>query len=406
MRILHTSDWHLGRTLHGVDLAEHHQSYLDHLIELAKDVRPDAVVISGDVYDRALPPIESVQQLQYGLERLTEVTRVVVTSGNHDSAVRLGFGATLFRDRLHVRTRALDAASPVVIPDAEGDDGLLIYPVPYLDPDMARISLLEWFEPDGEGRLKSIARSHEAVMATVMERIGEDLAFRRSSTSRRLPAVAMAHAFVIGGAASDSERDIRVGGVDSVPHEVFGLGSEKLDYVALGHLHGQQRVGPTEGPGPRLRYSGSPLAFSFSEMHHVKSTWIVDFNSSGAVDDVSQVQAPVPRRLSEVRGPIDEVLGRRFEPQRDDWVRVIVTGTQRPDDLMGAVRGAFPHALEVYFERDGGPIPVTGVSRAVQDPLQVMTEFVTQVRHRPPDDQELAVLRNAYQEVRDLDGGH
>lgn len=116
MRILHTSDWHLGKTLHGVDLAEHHRAYLDHLVELVKDAHPDVVVVSGDVYDRALPPIESVQLLEYALERLTEFTKVVVTSGNHDSAVRLGFGANLFRDRLHLRTRALDAASPVVIP--------------------------------------------------------------------------------------------------------------------------------------------------------------------------------------------------------------------------------------------------------------------------------------------------
>jgi DNA repair protein SbcD/Mre11 len=405
MRILHTSDWHLGRMLHGVDLAEYHRAYLDHLVELAKDARPDVVVVSGDVYDRALPPIESVQLLEYGLERLTEFTRVVVTSGNHDSAVRLGFGANLFRDRLHLRTRALDAASPVVIPDAHGDDGLLVYPLPYLDPDMARSSLLEWFEPDGAGQRQPIARSHEAVVATVMRRISEDLTFRRSAASLRLPAVAMAHAFVVGGQASESERDIRVGGVDSVPHEVFSQGPESVDYVALGHLHGQQTVGPREGPGPRLRYSGSPLAFSFSEMHQVKSTWIVDFGATGAVSAVSQIPAPVPRRLSEVRGPLDEVLGRRYEAQRDDWIRVIVTGSQRPDDLMSVIRRAFPHALEVFFERESGPQAATGVARAVLDPVDVMTEFVSQVRHYPPDHQELAVLRTVYEQVRDLERG-
>lgn len=268
---------------------------------------------------------------------------------------------------------------------------------------MARISLAEWIEPDADGQRESIARSHEAVISTVMRRVTTDLGVRRRAAGLRVPAVAMAHAFVVGGQASESERDIRVGGVDSVPHEVFSSGQETVDYVALGHLHGQQTVGPKEGPGPRLRYSGSPLAFSFSEMHQVKSTWIVDFGPTGAVTAVSQIPAPVPRGLSEVRGSLDEVLGRRYEAQRGDWVRVIVTGTQRPDDLMSVIKRTFPHALEVFFERDGGPLTVTGVTRTVLDPLEVMTEFVSQVRHYPPDDEELAVLRSAYEQVRDLE---
>lgn len=405
MRIIHTSDWHLGRTLHGVDLAEHHRAYLDHLVELAKDQGPDVVVVSGDVYDRALPPIESVQLLQYALERLTEVTRVVVTSGNHDSAIRLGFGASLFRDRLQVRTRPLDAASPITIPDSDGADGLLVYPIPYLDPDMARSSLASWHEPDSSGVRTPIGRSHEAVIATVMRRISEDLEFRRGASGARLPAVAMAHAFVVGGQASESERDIRVGGVDSVPHQVFSQGLECVDYVALGHLHGQQVIGSATSPAPRLRYSGSPLAFSFSEMHQVKSTWVVDFDASGAVSAESQILAPVPRRLSEVKGSIEEVLGRRYEAQRADWVRVRVTGSQRPEDLMAVVKRAFPHALEVFFEREGVPAVATGVTRGVLDPIEVMTDFVSQVRHFPPDERELAALRNAYEQVRDVERG-
>ena len=400
MRILHTSDWHLGRTLHGVDLAEHHAAYLDHLVELTRSERPDAVVVSGDIYDRALPPLESVQLLEDVLERLVEITRVVVTPGNHDSAVRLGFGARLFRERLHVRARIPDAARPVVIPDAAGDAGLLVYPLPYLDPDTARSELMAWVEPEAAGQRPPVARSHEAVLSTVMRRVDADLCSRRGAAGRRLPAVVMAHAFVVGGQASDSERDIRVGGVDSVPHAVFGAGTEAVDYVALGHLHGQQQVGPCEGAGPRLRYSGSPLAFSFSEMNQVKSTSLIDFGTDGQVSAVRQVKAPVPRRLSEVRGSVDEVVGRRFEAQRSDWVRVIVTGSRRPDDLVSIVKQAFPHALEVLFERDGGPLVARGVSRTVRDPLEVVTEFIRQVGDRPPDEPELAVLVAAYEQVR------
>lgn len=400
MRILHTSDWHLGRTLHGVDLAEHHAAYLDHLIDLARSERPDAVVVSGDVYDRALPPIESVQLLEDVLERLAVITRVVVTPGNHDSAVRLGFGARLFRDRLHVRARILDATRPVVIPDTDSDAGLLVYPLPYLDPDMARPTLQVWADVDAAGHRAPIARSHEAVLSTVMRRVEADLISRRAAVGRRLPAVVMAHAFVVGGQSSDSERDIRVGGVDSVPAAVFGAGPDAVDYVALGHLHGQQRVGLQDVAGPLLRYSGSPLAFSFSEMNQVKSTLLIDFGTEGQVSSTAQIEAPVPRRLSEVRGSLDEVLGRRFGSQRNDWVRVVVTGSRRPDDLVSVVKRAFPHALEVFFERDGGPLAARGVSRSVRDPLEVVTEFIRQVGDRPPDEPELAVLTAAYEQIR------
>lgn len=382
MRILHTSDWHLGRTLHGVDLTASHQAYLDHLIDMAAAEQVDAVVLAGDVYDRAYPGLDAVQQLEDALERLTALCRVVVTPGNHDSATRLGFGSRLFTDRLVIQSRVRDVGRPVEIPDADGDTGLLIYPLPYLDPDATRQELSDDDEP--------VARSHEAVMTAAMRRVSADLENRRAR--RRIPALAMAHGFVVGGQASDSERDIRVGGVDSIPHQVFG---QALDYVALGHLHGPQRVGSVDGPGPLLRYSGSPLAFSFSERHHRKSTAVVSFEA----DDVrvELIDAPVPRRLVEVRGTLDEVIGRRFEADRKAWASVVVTGRQRPADLVATVKKTFPHALEIRFEPDGVVQTSVGVSREARDPLEVVAEFVTQVSNAAPDRAEHAVLREAYE---------
>ncbi|WP_418605244.1 metallophosphoesterase family protein [Georgenia sp. SUBG003] len=118
MRILHTSDWHLGRTLHGVDLTDHHARFLDHLVELVRDERVDAVLVAGDVYDRAIPPVDSVELLSGTLARLTEHAHVVLTPGNHDSATRLGFGSAMFRDRLAVRSRISGVGEPVELPDA------------------------------------------------------------------------------------------------------------------------------------------------------------------------------------------------------------------------------------------------------------------------------------------------
>lgn len=394
MRILHTADWHLGRTLHGVDLGPAHEAYLDHLVEVVRSERVDAVVVAGDVYDRAFPPLASVALLQSALVRLCELTHVVITPGNHDSATRLGFGSELFRERLSIRARALDAATPLVIPDARGAAGLLVYGVPYLDPDAARATLASWSE-------EPLHRSHEAALTTVVRRVRDELARRRAQA--RVPAVLVAHAFVQGGLLCDSERDIRVGGVDAVPAAVFdGSG---LDYVALGHLHGPQRVGPEEGPGPRLRYAGAPVALSFSERAQTKSSVLVELDAGG-VRSHELVGAPVVRRLSEVRGTLDEVLGRGHDARRDDWVRVVVTGRSRPHDLVSAVRKAFPHALEVHFEPDGADRPsLPGLAHAAADPLRVLTEFVTVVRRQAPDAAEQLVLREAYEAARHVEAG-
>ncbi|MGN8244465.1 exonuclease SbcCD subunit D [Cellulomonas soli] len=395
MRLIHTSDWHLGRTLHGVDLLEHQAAYLDHLVELARAERVDAVVVAGDVFDRAIPPVEAVTLLSDVLARLAESTTVVVTSGNHDSATRLGFGAALMRERVRVRTRVAGLAEPVVLHgagSARGADGdVLVYGVPYLDPDFARQELAE---PDAA----PLRRSHEAVVAAAVRRIRADVEGRTGSAAGASGGAAprtvvAAHAFVVGGAVSESERDIRVGGVDQVPAGVFA----GLDYVALGHLHGPQRV---SGPdGTVLRYSGSPLAYSFSEQHHAKSSVLVDL--SGAEVRTETVAAPVPRRLADLTGSLEELLGAAGEPHVRDWLRVTVTDPHRPQDLFRRVRDRFPHALVVQHRAAGGaegPVRAATVT-AAHDPLEVAADFVAHVTGAAPTPDELAVLRRAYESV-------
>src|SRR5690606_6079051 len=288
----------------------------------------------------------------------TELTRVVLTPGNHDSATRLGFAAPLFRERLAVRARVEDLARPLELPSADGGSCALVYALPYLDPDTTRHRLAE---EDDDGAPAVPARSHEAVAAAAMRRVRADLASRRA-TGPRVPAVVMAHAFVVGGRASESERDIRVGGVDAVPLDVLsGAGTDgpSPDYVALGHLHGPQRVGPQPvagEPGTLARYSGSPLAYSFSEMHHAKSSVLLELGAGG-VGHVELVPTPCPRRLSEASGSLEELLSPAFAAQAQDWVRVAVTDTARPRDLYARVRARFPHALVVQHRP---AVPLTG----------------------------------------------
>ncbi|HLS73125.1 MAG TPA: exonuclease SbcCD subunit D C-terminal domain-containing protein [Actinomycetaceae bacterium] len=399
MRLLHTSDWHLGRTLHGVDMVAHQAAFLDHLVEVVRRERVDAVLVAGDVYDRAIPPVAVVELLNDTLARLTEHTRVIVTPGNHDSATRLGFGAQLFRDRLTVRAQVADLARPVLVPSADGASSALVYALPYLDPDMARYRLAGP-QVDEDGAPVVPARSHEAVARAAMERVGADLSARRAAGSQD-PVVVMAHAFVVGGQASESERDIRVGGVDSVPLGVLlGAESARPDYLALGHLHGPQRVGPehdAQRPGPVARYSGSPLAYSFSEMHHTKSSVLVELGPGG-VQRTELVPTPQPRRLSEATGTLAELLSPAFAAQADDWIRVTVTDTARPRELFAQVKARFPHALVVQHQ-PAGELPgqrATAVTTAL-DPLEVAADFVHDVTGAGPTAAEADVLRRAYE---------
>lgn len=395
MRILHTSDWHLGRTLHGVDLTEAHAAFFSHLVDVVQEERVDAVLVAGDVYDRALPPLAAVELLSETLCQLSEHTRVVVTPGNHDSAARLGFVSKRLDERLSIRCRFDRISEPVIIPSRDGGQELLVYAVPWLEPDRARYAMSEEVDPDG-GTVP-LPRSHEALTAAAMKRIEADLTRRRATT--RVSAMVMAHGFVAGGAASDSEVDIKVGGIDCVPHAVFGT---EVDYVALGHLHGAQRVGPTASEGPTLRYSGSPLAFSFSERNHRKATTLVETGADGRVASYRQIEAPVPRQLSEVRGTLEEVLGRKYDGVRDHWVRVVVEGETRPDELHVAVRRAFPHLLEgPFFVPTGEQRALVGTSLAsVVDPMDVLEEFVCQVSNHGPDAFEREILRDALESAR------
>ena len=390
VRIIHTSDWHLGRALHGVPLLDAQARFLEWLTALARERQVDAVLVAGDVYDRALPGVDAVGLLEDGLDSLTRAAPVVVVPGNHDSAQRLGFGSRWFTDRMRIQPSVAGAVTPIELPGRDGETGLLVYAVPYLDPDLARPVVAELSGVPAD----EFPRTHEAMLGGVAAAARADLERRRADAGRT-PAVLMAHAFVVGGEPSESERDIRIGGVDSIPAEVLA----GFDYVALGHLHGPQDVGPPEA---RVRYSGSPLAFSFSESGHVKSVSVVDFDATGRVSGVDVVPTPVQRRLSDVTGTLDEVLSDRFAAQRDDWVRVTVRDAARPDNLHATLRRVFPHLLEHRFESSMAPgRERVGVGRGrVPDPVEAASLFVRQVTGAEPAPDEQAVLRAAHEAAR------
>jgi exonuclease SbcD len=381
MKILHTSDWHLGRTLHKVDLHEHQAAFLDWLVELVSERQVDVVVVPGDVYDRAVPAVSSVTLLDRALARLADTgATVVLTSGNHDSPERLGFGRSLMRAGIHLLTDLPGIEHPVSVEDEHGE--VLFFGLPYLEPDRARTELVG----DGE---EPLPRSHEAVTRAALDRVREKAAAQPDART-----VVLAHTFVTGGEASDSERDLSVGGVDSVPAGVLS----GIDYLALGHLHGCQDL--TRSVGAPAWYSGSPLAFSFSERHHRKSVLFVELGAPGTTASVERIATPVPRRLTELRGTLEEILARR-DQHAGDWLKAVVTDPARPTHLQEQLREAYPHLLLTEYAPEGREAKEgTPVVRREQNPLEVMDEFLAHVTGDDPTEAEHDVLERAYSAVR------
>jgi exonuclease SbcD len=387
MRLLHTSDWHLGRALHGESLLAPQAGFLDWLLTEAVSQQVDAVVVAGDVYDRAVPPVDAVRLLDRTLTAFARAgIPMLITSGNHDSAVRLGFGSGLSEAAgIHLRTSPADLARPLVLTDGAGE--LAVYGIPYLLPDAVMAEL-------GAGR------SHESVLAAAAALIHADAA--RRGISR---VVIAAHAFVTGGqvgdpASCDSERDIRVGGVAHAPASVFGSAC----YVALGHLHGQQQVGSGGPGGPggpgTVRYCGSPLAFSFSEKDHRKSVSLVDIGPVGEVL-VTPLPTPVPRPLREVRGTLDELLARAdgdLAGLAGAWVKAVLTDRVRPAAPMERLREKWPHTIALDFQPEGGLVaPEADLSRLARatDPVEICGLFVEYAGGGPPEPAERQVLADA-----------
>ncbi|MFE1287221.1 exonuclease SbcCD subunit D [Streptomyces sp. NPDC058751] len=377
MRLLHTSDWHLGRAFHRVNMLDAQSRFIGHLVTTAREREVDAVVVSGDVYDRAVPPLAAVRLFDDALHRLADLgVPTVMISGNHDSARRLGVGAGLIgRAGVHLRTDPAGCGTPVVLAGPHGD--VAFYGLPYLEPALVK----DEFGVERAG--------HETVLAAAMDRVRADLATRPPGTR----SVVLAHAFVTGGEVSDSERDITVGGVASVPAGVF----DGVDYTALGHLHGSQTI--TE----RVRYSGSPLPYSFSEADHRKSMWLVDLGPDGSLA-AERIDCPVPRPLARLRGRLEDLLADpALERHTDAWVEATLTDPVRPADPMARLAERFPHALSLVFDPERSPqAPGVSYARRIagRSEEQIAEDFVAHVRGVGPDDLERAVLRDAFDAVR------
>lgn len=328
MRILHTSDWHIGRTFHGNSTMDALAEVLSALTAQVREHEVDVVIVAGDVFDSATPAGAAYTLLGDALVALHDTgAAVIVTSGNHDSAARLGFQARLLRDGIHVLTDPLAIGTPVTLTDADGP--VHFFGIPYLEPAIVR---QHWADVE----LRTQAQTMAHAMGLVREAM--DAHPGRS--------VAMAHCFSAGvDATVGLEREVRQGGLDVVPLTVF----DGPDYVALGHIHGRQQV------SDRVRYSGAPLHYSFGEQHKPRGSWLVDLDAAGLAS-VEWVDLPVPRRLVTLTGALDEILSAdNVAAHADDWVCAVYTDALAQTEPMRRLRESFPFCAMVQHQPADAP---------------------------------------------------
>ncbi len=330
MRILHTSDWHLGRSFGDHRLLDQQMEFIDWLVALTASEEIDLVAIAGDLHDRAQPPVEAVKLLSDAIRRLRATgAEVVAIAGNHDSAERVGAFDGLV-DAGGVLMRGGYGAAAQVDVREYADGPLAIVATPFLEPLLAPPAVRDEISgPAQEGRSPRL--SHEAVLRHALDGA-------RASIPEGMRSLVLSHAFVTGAAPSDSERGLTMGAVGNagmVSAELF----DGFDYVALGHLHRPQVVA---GHG-HIRYSGSPLRYSFGETHQ-KQVLIADLDREGNVS-VTEVPVGVGRGVRVERGRFEELID---GPVVDDaWVRVELTDLLPVADAHRALRVRFPYLVEI-----------------------------------------------------------
>ncbi len=369
MRVLHTADWHLGKTLRGVSLHEDHAHVLEQVFRTVVDEAVEVLLIAGDVYDKASPSEAAMKLYSDFLERVHEETEaaIVVIAGNHDSGQRLGTASKLFdRRRILVRGPIERNEVPLILEDSHGK--VAISALPYGEIYAARRAF------DIEG-----IRSPEDVLRAQIEAA-------KAHVPEGARWIVVAHAFVTNCQPTESERRLSVGTVETVSAGNF----DGAHYVALGHLHRPQTAGANT-----IRYSGSPLAFGFDEAGTTKSMTIFDLDGSGQVVDLRAVVFNPLRPVREVRGLLDELVADAKANPSEDYIRAILLDEGALIEPAAQLRPHYPNILQTLRERKQDLV-MSSAGRALSkldDPVGVIGEFLTYVRGEDVTERETEVVK-------------
>ncbi|EHQ9267570.1 exonuclease SbcCD subunit D [Vibrio parahaemolyticus] len=325
MKFIHTSDWHLGRQFHNVSLLEDQQAVLEQLIQYIENNPVDAVIVAGDVYDRSVPPTIAIELLNRVVKRICGElnTPMILISGNHDGAERLGFGSEqMKRSGLHIISNFEDMLTPVVI-ESKAAGHVAFYGMPYNDPEQVRYVY------------KEPVSTHDEAHKLLAEKITEQF----QSEHRN---ILISHCFVDGAIESESERPLSIGGSDRVSHEHF----LNFDYVALGHLHQPQKKGEEY-----IRYSGSLMKYSFGEQNQKKGFTLVEIGKDGFIG-AEHIELTAPHEMRIVEGELEQILEwGKTDPKNEDYLLVRLMDKHAILNPMDKLRTVYPNVL--HLEKPG-----------------------------------------------------
>ncbi|EGR1597917.1 TPA: exonuclease SbcCD subunit D [Vibrio parahaemolyticus] len=325
MKFIHTSDWHLGRQFHNVSLLEDQQAVLEQLIQYIENNPVDAVIVAGDVYDRSVPPTIAIELLNRVVKRICGElnTPMILISGNHDGAERLGFGSEqMKRSGLHIISNFEDMLTPVVI-ETKAAGHVAFYGMPYNDPEQVRYVY------------KEPVSTHDEAHKLLAEKITEQF----QSEHRN---ILISHCFVDGAIESESERPLSIGGSDRVSHEHF----LNFDYVALGHLHQPQKKGEEY-----IRYSGSLMKYSFGEQNQKKGFTLVEIGKDGFIG-AEHIELTAPHEMRIVEGELEQILEwGKTDPKNEDYLLVRLMDKHAILNPMEKLRTVYPNVL--HLEKPG-----------------------------------------------------
>lgn len=353
---MHTGDLHIGKTVHEFGMLKDQIYILDQIAGIAQEEQVDALLIAGDIYDRSVPPAEAVSVFDAFVEKIRTLNiTMYVISGNHDSAERLSFASGLLKKQGLIIEGAAEEVKPYRLTDEGGT--VCLYLFPYQKSEMLK----------------------EAVEAILPEEGAVN--------------ILMAHAFVVSGGQmpkrSDSEVIPQVGTVDAVDVSLF----DKFDYTALGHLHGPQQIG--EKP---VYYAGSPLKYSFSECNQDKSVWIVE--TEGKSVSVKKRSLEPLHDMRQIEGELSKLIQEEIVSlaDREDYLSVVLTDKEELLDAMGTLRSVYPNVMKLTLkknitERDMSWETVKQVQE--KSLTELFREFYLSVRGEEPDEERLAVIREA-----------
>ena len=384
MRILHTADWHIGRTLDGNDLHGEQRYVLDQIVSIAKEKETDVIVIAGDLFDLPSPSADSQNLCYEYLIELGKIAPVLIISGNHDSRNRLkaieGFAET---NNIHITSQIQDVVNRAFTFEENGSV-VRLYGIPFVAPNNVR----------GLDGFKGIKLTHEGVVTSVMEKVRED------AKANEARVVAISHLFITGGDQSKSkaERDIDYGGVHDIKASTF----EGADLVLLGHLH---RCHTPNKTIPVAHYSGSILRYSFSEADHDKSCSIIDYDLSTGESVIGKIELDLPSGMARLSGgSVEDVLENSdFEKHVDDWVEVTLPWSARGTNPLIRLKEKFEKIASIQFHRlsisgHGGAITEATEGESVAD--QAFAFFENVAGEGEATSERIAIITEMDEKIR------